>query len=99
MVRRIARVATISFTENLRQHLGPGLAPIPVDGAETVAVAFEQVFADHPRLRSYVFDDQGHVRKHVAVFLDGETVSDRKRLSDPLPPDGELFVSQALSGG
>ena len=91
-------MATVSFTQNLRQHLGSDLPPITVD-AGTVAAAFEQVFAEHPRLRGYLLDDQGAVRKHVAVFLNGETVADRRRLGDPLPPDGELFVAQALSGG
>ncbi|MFT4547769.1 MAG: molybdopterin synthase sulfur carrier subunit [Verrucomicrobiales bacterium] len=91
-------MATVSFTQNLRQHIGSDLPPIEVEAA-TVAAAFEQVLAEHPQLRGYIFDDQGAVRKHVVVFLDGETVTDRVRLSDPLPADGELFVTQALSGG
>ena len=53
----------------------------------------------HPRLRGYLLDDQGAVRKHVAIFLDGESICDRLALSDPLPAEGELFVAQALSGG
>ena len=91
-------MATVCFTQNLRQHLGSELAPIPVD-APTVAAALDQVFATHPRLRGYILDDQGAVRKHVAIFLDGESVADRASLSDPLPAAGELFVTQALSGG
>lgn len=91
-------MAKVSFTQNLRQHLGSDLPPLQVD-AGTVAAAFEQVFQTYPRLRSYILDDQGEVRKHVAVFLDGETVADRKSLSDHLPPDGDIFVTQALSGG
>ena len=91
-------MATVCFTQNLRQHLGSELAPIPVD-APTVAGALDQVFATHPRLRGYILDDQGAVRKHVAIFLDGESVSDRTSLSDTLPAGGELFITQALSGG
>ena len=94
----IGTVATVSFTQNLRQHLSSDLPPIAVD-VGTVAAAFEEIFAEHPKLRSYLLDDQGAVRKHVAIFLDGETISDRAKLSDPLPADGEIFVTQALSGG
>ena len=32
-----------------------------------VAGAVEQVFADYPRLKGYILDDQGEVRKHVAA--------------------------------
>jgi len=91
-------VATVAFTQNLRRHIGSDLPPVPVDAA-TVGDALAQVFVEHPRLRGYVLDDQGAVRKHVVVFLDGETIADRATLSDPVPPGGELFISQALSGG
>lgn len=68
-------------------------------GGGTVAEAMGEVFAKYPRLRGYILDDQGAVRKHVAVFLNGESVADRERLSDVLPEDGDVFVAQALSGG
>jgi sulfur-carrier protein len=53
----------------------------------------------YPALRSYLFDDQGAVRKHVSIFLDGTPVADRSQQSDPLRPESEIFVLQALSGG
>ena len=51
------------------------------------------------KLKSYVLDDQGAVRKHVAIFLDGETIEDREHLTDRIVSRGEIFVMQALSGG
>ena len=39
------------------------------------------------------------VRKHVAVFLNGETVRDREGLADAVAEGDEIFVLQALSGG
>jgi len=87
---------TVEFTPNLaRQTM---IRPCRVDGA-TVAEALRAVFEELPALRGYVLDDQGAVRTHVVIFADGTSVRDRKQLSDPLRPDSEVFVMQALSGG
>ena len=59
----------------------------------------DDVFGKQPRLRGYVLDDQGRLRKHVVVFIDGEMIRDRNTLSDPVEPESTLFVMQALSGG
>jgi len=89
-------VARVSFTPNLRRHLQ---APEAVVAGATVREALDQVFRDHPALRGYVLDDQGRLRQHVVVFVDGEQVRDRAGLGDPVGPSSELFVLQALSGG
>lgn len=86
----------VSFTPNLRRHLDA--PPLQVTG-ETVAAAFEQVFRRHPELRGYLLDDQGRLRRHVAVFVDGRRVRDTATLSDPVSPESEVCVVQALSGG
>ena len=86
----------ITFTQNLQRHLAA--PPGSVEG-DTVRQALENVFAENPRLRSYILDDQGVLRKHVVVFLDGEIVTDRARLSDAVEATSELVVMQALSGG
>lgn len=87
---------TVSFTANLRRHL-----PVPdfeVAGA-TVRAALESVFALHPQLRSYLVDEQGRLRKHVNVFVNGSMIVDRLALSDPLGSGDKVWVMQALSGG
>ena len=89
-------MASIAFSPNLRSHVD--VEPCEVSGA-TVREALEEVFAAHELLRSYILDDRGAVRKHIAVVLNGQTVEDRETLSDPLPEDGDIFVMQALSGG
>jgi len=86
----------VKFTENLRRHLDT--PECRVEGA-TVREALDLVFEAQPRLRGYVLDDQDRLRKHVAVFIDGDMVRDRDGLSDPVSADAELFVMQALSGG
>jgi molybdopterin synthase sulfur carrier subunit len=65
----------------------------------TVADALQEYFARHPRARSYVLDEQGELRRHVVVFIDGEQIRDRSRQLDTVSEEAEIFVMQALSGG
>lgn len=67
--------------------------------AATVGAALEAAFREQPELRGYILDDQGRLRRHVAVFVDGCMIRDRRGLSDPVAPRSEIYVAQALSGG
>ena len=87
---------TVSFTRALARFLEVPSAE--VDGG-TVGEALAAVFASRPALRGYVLDDQGALRRHVAVYVNGRLVSDRVRLSDPVGASDEIYVFQALSGG
>jgi molybdopterin synthase sulfur carrier subunit len=85
------------FTRQLAQHVP---CPPAVVDAETFGAALDCVFANNPPLTGYVLDDQGNLRKHVAVFVDGQLLRQRDRLNEvPLEPDSQIFVMQALSGG
>lgn len=86
----------ITFTPNLQRHVA--CPPTTVDGG-TVREALVRVFADHPRLESYLLDDEGRLRKHMVVFVDGSPARDRDGLSDPVGEASEIVVMQALSGG
>jgi sulfur-carrier protein len=87
---------TISFTRALERFLAARSAT--VDGS-TLAEAFAAVFASQPGVRGYVLDDQGALRRHVAVYVNGQLAVDRVRLTDPVGPRDEIYVFQALSGG
>lgn len=67
--------------------------------ADTIGAALEAAFALQPALRGYIVDDQGALRRHLAVFVDGRPIRDRRRLSDALGPQSRVYVVQALSGG
>jgi molybdopterin synthase sulfur carrier subunit len=86
----------VVFTPNLQRHLA---CPPRAVAGRTVAAALQEVFADNPVLRGYVLDDQGQLRQHVAIFVDGHQINDRMRLTDPVREASEVFVVQALSGG
>jgi len=87
---------TVAFTENIQRHVA--CPPTEVRG-ETVRAVLDAVFAGNPLARGYVLDEQGELRKHMAIFLDGRMIRDRATLSDPVRPDSKVYVMQALSGG
>ncbi len=86
----------ISFSQNIRSHVEAGECEVAGD---TVRSALDSVFESSPRLRGYLFDDNGVTRKHIAVIVNGAPVDDRDGLSDPVSAGDEIFVMQALSGG
>ncbi len=86
----------VVFTPNLRRHVE---CPETTVVGSTVAEALAAVFAENPRLRGYVLDEQGRTRQHVMVYLNGRPIDDRLQLSDPVSEDDEIYVMQALSGG
>lgn len=87
---------TVTFTRALEQFLKA--PPAEVEGA-TLGAALASVFASRPALRGYVLDDQGGLRRHVAVYVNGKPARDRVRLSDPVAPQDQIYVLQALTGG
>jgi len=89
-------VTEVEFAKAFRRHVE--CPPAVVDGA-TVREVLDAYFGQRPDVRSYVLDDVGAVRKHVAVFVDGDLITDRSGLSDPVAPTSKLHVFQALSGG
>ena len=92
----IEAVPQIVFTPQLRRFL---CVPDVRSSALTLRGALDDAFAQNPRLRGYVLDDQGHVRANVVIFIDGQCSHDRVMLCDPLGPKTRVHVLQALSGG
>lgn len=86
----------IRFTQNIQRYVK---CPPRDVGGRTVRESLEAVFADNPTARGYLLDDQGSLRKHVNVFVDGLPIRDRATLSDAVEPSAEIDVMQALSGG
>ena len=86
----------VTFTRALERFLD---APSAVVEGETVGEALAAVFAARPALRGYVLDDQGAVRRHVAIYVNGQPIADRLRLGDPVGAADEIYIFQALSGG
>ena len=86
----------VVFSHAMQRHVK--CPPVDVAGT-TVREALDAAFSIHNGARSYVLDDQAHVRKHISIFIDGRIVRDRIKLSELVTPQSEILIVPALSGG
>jgi hypothetical protein len=89
-------MARVTFTQNIQRHVE--CPPRDIAG-ETVREILAGYFRENPRAEGYVLDEQGALRKHMMVFVDGRQIEDRTKLSDAVSENAEVAVMQALSGG
>lgn len=89
-------MVTVEFTKNLARHVE---CPSKRVAGATVAEALDAYFAEIPAVKAYVLDEQGAVRHHVVVFVDGAMVPRKQALAEPLSEGSVVSVMQALSGG
>jgi sulfur carrier protein ThiS len=89
-------LATIAFTPHLR-----AVGPTQEESCAGASLAemLDVLHPRYPRLKAYVLDDQGRLRKHVAIFIDGVMTPRERALNRPLDGSSHVYVFQALSGG
>lgn len=90
-------MATVKFTYALKRFY-PDLQELNILATDVKAVV-DEVETNYPGLKDYLLDDQGYLRKHVNIFVNGSLITDRKSLSDVVDKDAEVYIMQALSGG
>lgn len=86
----------IELTSHLARHVD---CPAEEVEGTTLREVLDAYLARHPKVRSYVFDEQGALRKHVVIFVGDTQAHDRRALSDPVAAGQTIYVMQALSGG
>lgn len=69
-----------------------------VDG-QTIAEVIDNLDEQFPGLRAYLLHENGHLRKHVNIFLNERLMLDREQLTDCVADVSEITIMQALSGG
>jgi sulfur-carrier protein len=89
-------MATVRFTRNIQRHV---VCPTLEAAGTTLREVLDNYFRENERARGYVLDDRGGIREHMAAFIDGEEIHDRRHLTDPVGPDAVIDIIQALSGG
>ncbi|MDP3618599.1 MAG: MoaD/ThiS family protein [Ramlibacter sp.] len=87
---------SVEFAPALTRHVA---CPPQTVQASTLRTALDSALLAAPGLRSYVLDEQGAVRKHVAVFVNAQMIRDRAALDMALEPEDKVMVIQALTGG
>ncbi len=68
----------------------------PRGDAPTLADALADLDARFPGFRFRIVDEQGAIRPHIKIFVDGELARD---LGTVARRDAELMIVGALSGG
>lgn len=72
---------------------------LPLDLRMTIVEAFEMLGRDYPGLRQRVLDDQGNIRRHVNIFVDGENVRFTNGNVTQVTHTSEVRIYPAFSGG
>lgn len=80
---------------------GRAIIEVPIEPGMriTVAEVFAALAREHPGIRQRVLDDQGELRRHVNVFVDGESVRYLDGLATLAGADSEISILPAISGG
>lgn len=86
-------MAVVMLRAPLRARAG-GEANHDLPGA-TVGEVLRELEHRHPKVAGWILDEQGRVRPHVNVFVNGE----RLREGAAIGPDDVLQVLPSISGG
>ena len=89
-------MVTVKFAASLRRHAQCAPQHVAAGSLRTVLGA---ALVAAPELAHYVFDDQGNIRKHVAVFINKTMLQNRQKLDQLLASGDSVLVIQALTGG
>jgi molybdopterin synthase sulfur carrier subunit len=73
--------------------------PLARDMRLTVGDVIAILARDYPGIRDRMLDDQGNIRRHVNVFVDGENARVLGGLAAQVSSDSEVWIHPALSGG
>ena len=86
-------MALVTLSAPLRNRAG-GTARHDLPGG-TVGEVLRELERRYPPVTGWILDEQGRVRPHVNVFVNGE----RMREDAPLAPDDTIHVLPSISGG
>lgn len=86
-------MALVTLRAPLRDRAG-GEAHHDLPGT-TVGEVLRELERRHPKVTGWILDEQGRIRPHVNVFVNGE----RTREDAAVAPDDTLQVLPSISGG
>jgi sulfur-carrier protein len=94
--RKLQGVITVDFAPSIQRHKRVATQQLP---AGTLAQTLDAACEASEGLRHYILDDQGAIRKHVAVFINRDLHQPRHDLSRSLKAGDKVLVIQCLTGG
>lgn len=73
---------------------------VRVEGeAASVSEALGLLWKAAPAVHDRVMNEQGQVRPHVNIFVDGDNIRQMSGLSTPVSDGAEIIILPAVSGG
>ena len=66
---------------------------------DTLGAALDDLAGRLPQLERRLRDEQGRLRPHILMFVDGDSVRSGAPMDTPLRDGAEVFVAPAVSGG
>ena len=85
-------MATVTLRAPLKQRAGTD--SIEVQGA-TVAEIVRALEDQAPAIKGWVADEQGRIRRHVNVYVNGEPSKEE----DSVAPNDRIDIIHAITGG
>lgn len=73
--------------------------PFAMDVRMSAKEVIDALARDHPGIRDRVLNEQGELRHHVNIFIDGENARFLGGLSAQVGPDSDVWIHPSLSGG
>src|SRR5437879_4581189 len=73
--------------------------PLALDMRMTAGEVIAAIAREHPGIRDRVLDEQGALRRHVNIFIDGENARHLGGLSAQVGSESEMWIHPSLSGG
>lgn len=87
----------VRIAQHLRRFVDiPDSIEIEADDMRQLLDALEREF---PGVKNYLVHENGRLRQHVNIFVDGKLLTDRSNLAKSLTDVREVHILQALSGG
>ncbi len=87
----------VKFTYALKRFF-PNLKDSQAKGM-VLSDVIREMEDDYPGITNYILDEQGGLRRHVNIFIDGSMIKDRTKMNASVPEKSEIHIIQALSGG
>jgi molybdopterin synthase sulfur carrier subunit len=90
-------VITLRLPPVMRQNAG-GARTVQVQGG-TLREALDDLFRQHPAVRTQIIDDAGDLNRFVNVYVDNEDVRLREGLETGVAEGATVIVLPAMAGG
>ncbi len=86
-------MAVVTLRAPLKDLAG-GRSDVLVDG-ESVGAVLRTLESEHPKIAGWILDEQGQIRRHVNVFVNGELTREDAKLA----PGDRIHVLPSITGG